>query len=439
MVSMKNKVIIASSFGMALEWYDFFTYSYVATIIAPLFFPSINPIASLLAVYVTFFIGFLGRPLGGIVFGYLGDKLGRRYSLIFTILLTGFSVFFIGLLPTYYQIGILAPILLALLRFLDGVALGGEWGGAFSLTSEYVNPNRRGLYSGILQSTVSIASLLVTGLILLITILIGVKGFDVIGWRIVFMSGLLIAIIGLIIRLRIKDSPVFRKLQGEGKISKNPLSEAIKNYWKPLLTGLLIVGIINGAWYYTNFAYSISYATTIAKKFHYPYVTLQIVDLAVFIASIIGIFASIMFGYLSDLIGRRKQIIINSIFAIVLAFPYYYLLLQGNFLSIASSIIIGAILIYYFAGAITPIFLVELFPPQVRYTGISMAYQIGVGFIGGLTPFILTYLVYATHNIFSPVLFTIITGLVVLGLSLRAIKETKGSIYEGEDILRTSK
>ncbi|WP_240310208.1 MFS transporter [Saccharolobus solfataricus] len=146
-----------------------------------------------------------------------------------------------------------------------------------------------------------------------------------------------------------------------------------------------------------------------------------------------------MFGYLSDLIGRRKQIIINSIFAIVLAFPYYYLLLQGNFLSIASSIIIGAILIYYFAGAITPIFLVELFPPQVRYTGISMAYQIGVGFIGGLTPFILTYLVYATHNIFSPVLFTIITGLVVLGLSLRAIKETKGSIYEGEDILRTSK
>ncbi|WP_338602596.1 MFS transporter [Sulfolobus tengchongensis] len=436
MVSSKNQAIIAASFGMALEWYDFFTYSYVATIVASLFFPSSNPIASLLAYYITFFIGFLGRPLGGIVFGYIGDKLGRKTSLVFTVLLTGLSVFFIGLLPTYYQIGLLAPLLLTILRFLVGVALGGEWGGAFSLTSEYINPNRRGLYSGVLQATVSIASLLVTGLILLITALIGAKGFDSIGWRIVFMTGLAIALVGLVIRLRIEDSPVFKKLQYEGKISRNPLSEALRNYWKPLLAGLIITGIINGAWYYTNFAFSISYATTIAKKFGYPYVTLQAVDFAVFIASAIGIFASIAFGYLSDLIGRKKQIIINSIVAIVLAFPYYYLLLQGNALAVTGSVIIGAILIYYLAGAITPAFLVELFPPKVRYTGISMAYQIGVGFIGGLTPFVLTDLIYATHNIFSPVFFTVITGMIVLAISLTAVKETKGNIYEGEEILK---
>ncbi|MEM3204545.1 MAG: MFS transporter [Saccharolobus sp.] len=436
MVSMKTKAIIAASFGMALEWYDFFTYGYVATILASLFFPEINPIAGLLATYVTFFIGFLGRPLGGIVFGYLGDRVGRRYSLVFTVLLTGFSVFFIGLLPTYYQIGLLAPILLALLRFLVGIALGGEWGGAFSLTSEYVSPNKRGLYAGVLQSTVSIASLLVTGIILVITALVGTRGFENFGWRIVFIIGLAIALVGLVIRLRIEDSPVFRKLQGEGKISKNPLAEVIRNYWKPIVAGLIIVGIINGAWYYTNFTFSIAYATTIAKSFHQPYVTSQAVTFAIFIASIIGIFASIAFGYLSDIIGRKKQIIINSIIAIVLAFPYYYLLLQGNILATTSSILIGSLLIYYLAGAITPAFLVELFPPKVRYTGISIAYQIGVGFIGGLTPFILTYLVYATRSLLSPVYFTIITGIIVLGITLTLVKETKGNIYEGEEILK---
>ncbi|QGA55406.1 MFS transporter [Sulfolobus sp. E5-1-F] len=435
MVSEKTKAIVASSFGMALEWYDFFIYTFVATVVSKLFFPSSNPITSLLAFYLTFFIGFLGRPLGGLVFGYIGDKLGRKSSLVFTILLTGLSVFFVGLLPTYYQIGILAPILLAILRFLTGVALGGEWGGAFSLTSEYVNPNRRGLYSGILQATVSIANLLATGIIFVIIAIMGQTGFDNFGWRILFYTGLFIAIIGLIIRLRIEDSPVFRKLREERKVVRNPITEAFRNYWKLIVANLFIVGVINGAWYYTNFAYSISYATTIAQRFNMPHLSLQVINFAILIVSVVGIFASIFFGYLSDLIGRRTQIIINAIIGIVLAYPYYYLLLQGNELAAISAIILGGLLIYYFSGAITPAFLVESYPPTVRYTAISFTYQIGVGFIGGLTPFILTYLVGVTNNIFSPVYFTIATGLIVLILAL-SLKETKGKIYEGEEILK---
>ncbi|QXJ34049.1 putative MFS-type transporter [Saccharolobus shibatae] len=435
MVSEKTEAIIASSFGMALEWYDFFIYTFVATVVSKLFFPSANPIASLLAFYLTFFIGFLGRPLGGILFGYLGDKLGRKYSLVFTILLTGFSVFFVGLLPTYYQIGLLAPILLAILRFLTGVALGGEWGGAFSLTSEYVNPKWRGLYSGILQATVSIANLLASGIIFIIITMMGQTGFNNFGWRILFYTGLAIAIIGLVIRLRIEDSPVFRKLREERKIVRNPISEAFRKYWKLILANLFIVGIINGAWYYTNFAYSIGYATTIAQRFNMPHVSLQVIDFAIFLVSVIGIFASIFFGYLSDIIGRRTQIIINAVIGIILAYPYYYLLLQGNELAAIGAIFLGGLLIYYFAGAITPAFLVESFPPTVRYTAISFSYQVGVGVIGGLAPFLLTYLVSATNDVFSPVYFTIVTGIIVLVLAL-LLKETKGRVYEGEEILK---
>ena len=431
----RNKAIIAASFGMALEWYDFFIYMYVAPILSELFFPSTNPIASLMAYYLSFAVGFLGRPLGGLVFGYLGDKIGRRYALTITIMITGLSVFFIGLLPTYAQIGILASILISILRFLTGFALGGEWGGAFSLTSEYVNPKRRGFYAGVLQATVSIATLLATGLILLITSIMGYTGYKDFGWRILFIIGLFIAIVGLIIRLRIEETPVFRKLQGENKIEKNPISAAFRRYWKQIAYTAILVGIINGIFYYTNFAYATTYATTIAKAFHLPPASPITLTSAIFITAAVGLFLSILWGYLSDIIGRRTQIMINGILAIILAYPYFYLLLQRTVAAIYTAIFLGGSFIYYFAGAITPAFLVETYPPAVRYTGISFAYQIGVGLLGGFSPFILTLLVGATHNIFSPAYFIIAMGLIVLIIALFT-KETKGRIYEGEEILK---
>ena len=431
----RNKAIIAASFGMALEWYDFFIYIYVAPVISALFFPSTNPIASLLAYYVSFAVGFLGRPVGGLLFGYLGDKIGRKYALIMTITITGLSVFFIGLLPTYAQIGILAPTLIFILRFLDGFALGGEWGGSFSLTSEYVNPKRRGLFSGILQATVSIATLLATGLILLITSLMGYKGYEDFGWRILFIIGLFIALVGLAIRLRVEETPVFRKLQGENKVEKNPISAAFKKYWKPIIYTGILVGIINGIFYYTNFSYAEAYATTIAKTFHISPASTTVLTSAIFVTAAIGLFVSILWGYLSDIIGRRLQIIIGGILAIVLAYPYFYLLLQGSAVAIYTAIFLGGTFIYYFAGAITPAFLVETFPPAVRYTGISFAYQVGVGLLGGFSPFILTLLVGATHDIFSPAYFIMAMGIIVLIIALFA-KETKARIYEGEELLK---
>ncbi|ADN49953.1 MFS transporter [Vulcanisaeta distributa] len=432
---MRTLAIISTSIGIGFEWYDFFLYSLLGPIIAELFFPSKVAVLSLLLYYLVFLIGFLGRPLGGIIFGHIGDRLGRIYALYFTLLFAGVASLVVAVLPTYYQIGIVAPIILAAMRFLDGVALGGEWGGSFSLTSEYINPNRRGLYSGILQSTVSIASLLISGLTLLLTSILGSTGFKAIGWRILFGIGFIIAILGVFVRLRVEDSPVFKQLQSRGQIVKSPLLEAVKKYWKLILIGLFLVGVFNGIWYYMNYAFSIAYATTIAKEFGKPYVTYVVTQLGIFIVSIIGIFASIFFGYLSDLIGRRPQMLADAVFGIVFAAPYFLMLISGNPALVITALVIGGLFVYYLAGAITPIVLVEMFPPQVRYTGISMAYQIGVGFLGGSAPLIMTYLIAATHNIYSPIYFMIGTGVLVLAMAL-LVGETKGRLYMGEEVLK---
>ncbi|WP_054843344.1 MFS transporter [Vulcanisaeta souniana] len=437
MVSMRLLAIISTSVGIGFEWYDFFLYSLLAPVIAELFFPSKVAVLSLLWYYLVFLIGFLGRPLGGIIFGHIGDRHGRIYALYFTLLFAGIASLVVAFLPTYYQIGIVAPIILAAMRFLDGVALGGEWGGgSFSLTSEYINPNRRGgLYSGILQSTVSIASLLISGLVLLLTYTLGSAGFRAIGWRILFGIGFIIAILGIIVRLRVEDSPVFRQLQSRGQVVKSPLSEALRKHWRQILIALFLVGVFNGIWYYMNYSFSIAYATSIAKEFSKPYVAYAVTQWGILIVSVIGIFASILFGYLSDLFGRRPQMLADAIFGIVFAWPYFLMLLSGNPTLVVIAIILGGLFVYYLAGAITPIVLVEMFPPQVRYSGISLAYQIGVGFLGGSAPLIMTYLIAATHNIYSPIYFMIGTGVLVLAMVL-LVGETKGRLYMGEEILK---
>ncbi|MFB6470417.1 MAG: MFS transporter [Vulcanisaeta sp. AZ3] len=435
MVSEKTKAIISTSLGIGFEWYDFFLYGLLATILAKYFFPSKVLILSLLFAYLVFFIGFLARPLGGIIFGYLGDKYGRIFPLYFTLLLAGLSSLVVALTPTYYQIGIWAPIILAAMRLLDGIGLGGEWGGSFSLTSEYISINRRGFYSGILQATVSIANLLISGLIILFTDIWGTSGFESIGWRVLFVIGFLVAIIAVFIRLRIRESPVFKKLQETGKIEKNPLVKAAKGYWHLLIAALFLVGVVNGVWYYVNYTLSIGYSVTLAKQFGYPSISLATVSLAILIVSIIGIFASPLFGLLSDKIGRRNQILADIAFGIVFAAPYFIMLRSGNPLLIITAITLFGLFVYYLAGAITPAVLVELFPPQVRYTGISLAYQVGVGFLGGSAPLLLTYLIGVTHNINVPIFYVIGTGIIALIMAL-IIGETRGRVYEGEEMLK---
>ncbi|MFP3316777.1 MAG: MFS transporter [Caldivirga sp.] len=434
MVSAKTLALISTSVGIAFEWYDFFLYGLLSTYIAGLFFPSKVAILSLLWYYLVFLIGFLGRPLGGVIFGRIGDKIGRIYALYFTLLFAGVSSLVVAFLPTYYQIGLAAPIILAAMRFLDGVALGGEWGGSFSLTSEYINPNRRGLYSGILQSTVSIASLLISALILLLTYILGSTRFEEIGWRILFGIGFVIAILGVIVRLRVEDSPVFRELRSRGQVVKSPVTEALRRHWRLILIGIFLVGVFNGVWYYVNYVFSLSYATTLAKEFSKPFVSKTVTDLGILIVSIIGIFASILFGYLSDVFGRRPQMIADAVFGIVFSAPYFLMLTSGNPTLVVAAIVIGGLFVYYLAGAMTPIVLVEMFPPQVRYTGISLAYQLGVGILGGSTPLIMTYLIAVTHNIYAPIYFMVGTGVLVLAMVL-LVGETKGKLYAGEEIL----
>lgn len=438
MVSMKTKALISTSLGIAFEWYDFFLYSLLAPVIAQLFFPKTMPILALAYAYVVLFIGFVGRPLGGLIFGHIGDKFGRIRALYFTLLIAGISVLLVGIMPTYAQIGIAAPILLAILRLVDGIGLGGEWGGSFSLTSEYISPNLRGFYSGLLQATVPIASLLISGFTLLFTSVLGESGFYAVGWRFIFIIGFLVSIIGVFIRFRVADSPVFQKLMETGKVVKSPISEAFRKYWKLILMGLFLVGIINGAYYYINFAFALGYATTIAKSFHMPYVPYSVVSESVLVSSPILIILALVIGYLSDRVGRRPLILANAIGAIIFIAPYLFMLLSGNPTLVMTAIVLGGLILWELAGAITPIVLVEMFPPEVRYTGISAAYQIGVGFIGGLSPYILTFMIAALHNIFwPPLIYTVVWGIVILFIGI-VLGETKGRLYTGEEILKQS-
>lgn len=433
---MRTKAIISTTLGIAFEWYDFFLYSLLAPVIAQVFFPKTIPVLSLAYAYVVLFIGFVGRPAGGLIFGYIGDKFSRIRALYFTLLIAGISVLLVAILPTYQQIGVAAPILLAILRFADGIGLGGEWGGSFSLTSEYINPNLRGFFSGLLQATVPVASLLVSGFTLLFTSLLGESGFYAVGWRYVFAIGFIISIIGVFIRFRVADSPVFQKLVETGRVVKNPISGAFRRYWKLILMGLFLVGIVNGAYYYLNFAFALGYATTIAKAFHKPYVPYSVVSEGVLISSPVLIILALAFGYLSDRIGRRPLILANAVGAIVFIAPYLLMLLSGDPTLVMSAIVLGGLIFWLISGAITPIVLVEMFPPEVRYTGISTAYQIGVGFIGGLSPYILTFMISALHDIFwPPLIYTVVLGLIVLFIGI-VLGETKGRLHVGEEILR---
>ncbi len=257
------KVSVASSLGIAFEFYDFLIFGYAAPVLAKLFFPMMSGLLALIYAFITFAVGFVGRPLGAIIFGHLGDKIGRKYTLVFTISLMGAASLALALLPTYFQIGIWAPILLATFRFLQGLSLGGEFGGGITLTGEFAPALRRAMWVGVAQTAQGSGPLLAVGLLGLLTYLYGEAWFVSIGWRIMFGLGVVIALIGVYIRLRISESPIFAKIKSRGSISRLPLADAFRaGYWKRILLGLgFIVG--GTAMTYASGVFAIAYLESV--------------------------------------------------------------------------------------------------------------------------------------------------------------------------------
>jgi len=313
-------VIFASSLGTVFEWYDFFVYGTLAATLARLFFPASNPMTSFLLVLASFGVGFGMRPLGAILFGYLGDRLGRKYTFLITITLMGVATAGVGLMPTYAQIGAAAPILLVILRIMQGLALGGEYGGAAIYVAEHAPANRRGLYTSFIQAGVIGGFMLSLAVVLGTNALLSGEAEESWGWRVPFLISLLLLAVSLWVRLKLKESPVFQAIKEAGELARNPLRESFRGWRQIRMIFVSLFGIAAGltvVWYTATF-----------QALYFLQNSLRIDDTAarliIGLATVIGTFWFILFGWLSDRIGRKPPIIAGYALTIILLFPLFH-------------------------------------------------------------------------------------------------------------------
>jgi len=382
-----RRVIWSSLIGATIEWYDFFLYGVVAGIVFnKLYFPNSDPLVSTLLAYTTFAVGFVARPLGGVIFGHFGDKIGRKSVLVMTLLIMGVATFCIGLIPTYEQIGIAAPLLLLLMRVLQGVGLGGEWGGAVLMAFEYAPKEKRGFFASIPQIGLAIGLCLSSGVVALLASLAEVD-FLAWGWRIAFLLSALLVFVGIYIRTRVMETPEFVKVKAAKQEANVPFAEMIKRYPKNVLLGMG-ARYIDGVFFNILAVFSIGYLVNTLK------VPRQTALLGVSLAALVMIVTIPYFGALSDRIGRRKVYAIGSLITGLSSYAAFWLLNNsgGNPVILWLAVIIPFGIFYASVYGPEAALFAELFDARVRYSGISFVYQFSGIFASGITPIIATAL-----------------------------------------------
>ncbi|MFJ8966604.1 MFS transporter [Lentzea sp. NPDC102401] len=415
-----RRLMAAGLVGSSLEWYDFFIYATAAALVFPkLFFPEASPIVALLLSFSTFWAGFVARPLGGLVFGHVGDRVGRKPALVICLGLMAAATFLIGLLPTTASIGVGAPLLLVLLRFLQGIAVGGQWGGVVLLLTETAGPRKRGFAGTFGQAGVPIGVLLGNVAFISATTSLSPEAFASWGWRVPFLASALLFPVVLFIQLKVEDSPVFRELKErratEPAVAAAPLTEVLRTHRKPILLGAGLMFASN-AIFYVSIAGVLSYATTtlgLARE------SVLIVSL---LSSIVSIPVILWAGHASDRLGRRPLIIAGTVGMIVWAFPYFLLVDTGSLVLMFVASTVGGIASSLVYGPIAA-YLGELFEPHVRYSGASLAYQLASILVSGGTPFVMTALLGATGTSMSVSAFLLLMGLCTL-VSVIKLPET---------------
>jgi MFS family permease len=422
------QVIAASSAGTMIEWYDFYIFGSLGTIIAPLFYPPGDPAIQFLVLLATFATGFLVRPFGAIVFGRIGDLVGRKYAFLMTLLIMGGATTAIGLLPSYQKIGLFAPIILVTLRLLQGLALGGEYGGAATYVAEHVPDAKRGFYTSFIQTTATLGLFLSLGVILITRLALGEEGFRDWGWRIPFLLSILLVAMSYYVRMRLKESPLFASLKAKGKTSRKPISDTFKNPENRRLMLLALLGATAGqavVWYTGQF-YSLFFLQTALKV---NFVTANII-VAIALAAATPFF--IVFGRLSDKIGRKNIMMTGCLIAAITYYPIYrgmayFAGSDGSNPNIPALVFLIFVQVIYVTMVYGPIaaFLVELFPTRIRYTSMSIPYHFGNGWFGGLTPFIATYIVTVTGNIYAGLIYPISVAVMTFIIGSLYVRETK--------------
>ena len=381
----QRRVMMASAVGSALEWYDFFLYGTASALVfSELFFPKLDPNMGVLASFATFGVGFFARPFGGLVFGHLGDKIGRKPVLVFTLLLVGGGTFLIGLLPTYDSIGIWAPILLVVLRLVQGFGAGAEYGGAVILAVEYAPPGKRGLYGAFAPIGVTLGILLAQGVFAIFSSM-PKEDFLSWGWRVPFLLSIFVIALGIYIRAKVMETPVFQQAVGKRQVLRAPVMEAIKRHPREFF---VVVGARlaeNGLGYLFP-VFTLSYLT---KNLGLPK---NMVLTSLVLASFVQIFTVLGFSVLSDKIGRRPVYMGAAIFCALFAFPFFMLVNTQSppliTLALVLAVAVGV------GGMFGPqaAYFAELFGPRIRYSGFAFARELGSILAGGPAPFIATWL-----------------------------------------------
>jgi MFS family permease len=489
------KVITASSVGTLIEWYDFYIFGSLATTLAPAFFPAGNPTIALLSTLATFATGFIVRPFGALVFGRLGDLVGRKHAFLVTLLIMGGSTFAIGLLPTYAQIGLFAPMLLLILRLLQGLALGGEYGGAATYVAEHAPDGKRGFYTSFIQTTATLGLFVSLGVILAVNQALTKEEFEAWGWRIPFLLSIVLVVFSYYIRTRMAESPLFTRMKSKGALSKNPLRESFMEPKNRRLVLLALFGATagQGVVWYTGQFYALYYLQTVLN------IAKASASTIVAIALVAGTPLFIVFGALSDRIGRKKIIVWGCAIAAVSYVPIYMAMQSvGNWngftplenvepqvsrsaskgiekvvtverfeegtvtetaetnpaaqegrahavtrkvevqpttklaLILSLLVFVQVVFVTMVYGPIAA-FLVELFPTRIRYSSMSLPYHVGNGVFGGLTPFIATAMERGTGNPYAGLSYPILVAVVTAVIGGFFLKERTGVVWAEDD------
>ena len=423
--STVRKVVLAAMTGSAIEWYDFFIYLTAAALVfGPLFFPGASEVAAVLASFSTAAVGFVARPVGGILFGHFGDKLGRKPTLVIALLTMGTATTLVGLLPTYATIGVAALISLFVLRFCQGLAVGGQWGGAVLLATEYASEDRRGFYGSFAQVGVPVGLVLGNGIFLILTAIMGEAAFAAWGWRIPFLLSVVLIGVALYIQLRLEDTPVFRQLEerqqeGEEAESGSPVLEVLRHHPKQVLLAGGAFFVVNGA-YYVMITGMLDYGTRDLG------LSQNIMLAAVLISSFAQIFFLPGWSALSDRVGRRPVYLAGAVLLGLWAFPLFWLVNTKSAFLITLALLIGQMFQSMMYGPQAALF-AEMFSARVRYSGASIGYQGASVFAGGLAPIIMVWLLETTGTSLSISVYVFLMAAITF-FSVYLITET----YEGE-------
>ena len=421
-----KRIIFASSLGTMIEWYDFYIFGSLAAVMSALLFPGKDPVWDLIKYWALFATGFVVRPFGALVFGRIGDLIGRKYAFMVTLTIMGLSTFLIGCIPTYAAIGLLAPIIVLILRLLQGLALGGEYGGAAVYVAEHVPDNKRGFYTSFIQITATL------GLFVSLAVVLGVKemmsdaAFKSWGWRIPFLLSIILVAMSLYIRMKLAESPLYSSLKSQGKTSLAPLKESFGNWANFKIVLLVLLGATagQGVVWYTGQFYALAFMQQVMK--------LDIVksSIVVAIAVLIGMPFFTVFGALSDKIGRLKVMMAGNLIAALTFLPIYHAMVNSspdpknpNMVVLVLLVFVQVIYVTMVYGPIAA-FLIEAFPARIRYTSFSLPYHIGNGWFGGTLPLFASYIVAKTHNNYAGLYWPIGVALMTFLVGTFALSES---------------